>query len=98
MALINQADIYTYLETLCIETGFIRVPKNAMYTPNDLGNVLIHASTSTANSIESAVQYLEEYYPDKKIMSADTAHIYVQDYQKDELLNSFAKVNSFLVN
>ena len=96
MALIDQADIYTYLKTLCINSGFFRVPKNAMYKPNDLANVLIHASTSTANSIESAVQDLEVCFSDKKILSADTAHIYLQDYHKDELLKSFAKINSFL--
>ena len=51
MALIDQTDIYTYLKTLCVDSGFFRVPINATYKPNDLANVLIHASTSTANSL-----------------------------------------------
>ena len=95
MALIDQTDIYAYLKTLCIDSGIFRVPKNAMYKPSDLANVLIHASTSTANSIESAVQDLMVCFPDSKIPSADTVHSYLQDAHKNELLNSFTKMNSF---
>ena len=98
MALIDQTDIYAYLKTLCVDSGFFRVPKNAMYKPSDLANVLIHASTSTANSIESAAQDLMDCFPDSKIPSADTVHSYLQDAHKDELLNSFANMNTYFID
>ncbi len=96
MALINQTEIYTNFKNICVNSGFFRVPTNAIYKPNDLANVLIHASTSTANSIESAVQDLEICFPDSKIACADTIHDYLKKFPKDELLNSFNDINTLL--
>jgi hypothetical protein len=96
MTLIDQTDIYTYLKNLGIDSGFFRIPQNARYKPNDLADVLIHASTSPTNSIESAVQDLMHSYPDSKIPNADTIHNYLKNYKKDELLNSFNKMNMLL--
>jgi len=98
MALIDQTDIYDYLKSLCVDSGFFRVPKNAMYKPSDLANVLIHASTSTANSIESAVQDMKVCFTDSKIPSADTIHNYLQDANKNDLLNSFANMNTYFID
>lgn len=96
MTLIDQTDIYTYLKNLGIDSGFFRVPQNARYKPNDLADVLIHASTSPTDSIESAVQDLMQSYPGSKIPNADTIHNYLKNYEKDELLNSFNKMNMLL--
>jgi len=75
--LIKQSDISAALgNKLCGEGGFIRVPEGAEYSAEDATNVLLHAATSSSNSIESAVQDLQAMHPISRIPCADTVHIW----------------------
>ena len=99
MAPINQTDIYTILKNLSIDSGFFRVPRNAFYSPDDVANVLIHASTSSTDSIESASYDLKELYPDFRIPSADTIHGHIKRcHDVKSLLKSFTEINYSLID
>ena len=58
--IVKQSDLGAILiNKLCGEGGFIRVPGGAEYNAEDAINVVLHAATSSSNSVESAVQDLQ---------------------------------------
>ena len=63
--------------------GFIRVPGGAEYNAEDVINVVLHAATSSSNSIESAVQDLQAMHPISRIPCADTVHTVHTQYRVD---------------
>ena len=59
--IVKQSDLRPILmNKLCGEGSFIRVPEGAEYSAEGATNVVLHAATSSSNSIEAAVQDLRE--------------------------------------
>ncbi|PXF57678.1 MAG: hypothetical protein C4B59_14745 [Candidatus Methanogaster sp.] len=97
--LIKQLDIRAaLLNKLCGEGGFIRVPEGAEYSAEDATNLLLHAATSSSNSIESAVQDLQAMHPISRIPCADTVHTYVKENNIDEMMSFYRKMSSEFID
>ena len=54
------------------QDNIIKLPSNADYETEKVLNVLLHAATSTSNSLESASNDLKRKNPETKIPSSDT--------------------------
>ncbi len=77
--LVKQSELRAVpINKLCGEGNFIRVPEGAEYSAEDAINVVLHATTSSSNSIEAAVQDLQEIHPISRIPCADTVHTYIK--------------------
>jgi len=97
--IVKQSDLGAILiNKLCDEGGFIRVPGGAEYNAEDVINVVLHAATSSSNSIESAVQDLQAMHPISRIPCADTVHTYVKENDIDEMISFFRKINSEFID
>ena len=75
------------------EHNIIKLPSNADYKIENVLNLLLHAATSTSNSLESASNDLKRKYSEVKIPSADTIFNYINRNKIDDILFSFRKMN-----
>lgn len=73
--------------------NIIKLPSNADYEFEKVLNVLLHAATSTSDSLESASNDLKRKYPEAKIPSADTIFNYIYCNKIEEILSSFRTIN-----
>jgi len=73
--------------------NIIKLPSNADYEFEKVLNVLLHAATSTSDSLESASNDLKRKYPEAKIPSADTIFNYINCNKIEEILASFRTIN-----
>jgi hypothetical protein len=73
--------------------SIIKLPSNADYEFEKVLNVLLHAATSTSNSLESASNDLKRKYPKAKIPSADTIFNYINCNSIEDILSSFRAIN-----
>jgi hypothetical protein len=73
--------------------NIIKLPSNADYEFESVLNVLLHAATSTSNSLESASNDLKRKNPEAKIPSADTIFNYVNCNNIEDILSSFRTIN-----
>jgi len=73
-------------------------PKVQNIAAEDATNVVLHTAISSSNSIESAVQDLQEMHPISKIPCADTVHAYINVNDIDEMMVFFRKINSELID
>jgi len=73
--------------------NIIKLPSNADYEFEKVLNVLLHAATSTSDSLESASNDLKRKYPEAKIPSADTIFNYINYNKIEEILSSFRTIN-----
>jgi hypothetical protein len=73
--------------------NIIKLPSNAEYEFEKVLNVLLHAATSTSNSLESASNDLKRKYPEAKIPSADTIFNYINCNSIEDILSSFRTIN-----
>jgi len=97
--IVKQSDLRAILmNKLCGEENFIRVPEGAEYSAEDATNVVLHAATSSSNSIEAAVQDLREMHPISRIPCADTVHTYMKWNDIDEMMLFFRKMNSEFID
>ena len=97
--LVKQSDIRAILmNKLCGEGSFIRVPEGAEYSAEGATNVVLHAATSSSNSIEAAVQDLQAMHPISRIPCADTVHTYIKENDIDEMMLFFRKMNSEFID
>ena len=97
--LVKQSDLRAVLmNKLCGEGSLIRVPEGAEYSAEDATNVLLHAATSSSDSIESAVQDLQAMHPISRIPCADTVHTYMKESDIGEMLSFFRKMNSEFID
>ena len=97
--LVKQSDIRAILmNKLCGEGSLMRVPEGADYSAEDATNVLLHAATSSSDSIEAAVQDLQVMYPISRIPCADTVHTYMKENDVGEMLSFFRKMNSEFID
>jgi len=71
----------------------ITLPESANYGCQDILNVLLHASTFSTNSLESASNDLKSKNPDLRIPSADTIFNYIKDNNIEDTLSAFRKMN-----
>ena len=69
------------------------MPSNADYETEKVLNVLLHAATSTSNSLESASNDLKRKNPETKIPSSDTIFNYVNCNNIKDILSSFRTIN-----
>nr|QNT35673.1 hypothetical protein HAHEADPM_00007 [uncultured Methanosarcinales archaeon] len=97
--LVKQSDIRAILmNKLCGEGSLMRVPEGADYSAEDATNVLLHAATSSSDSIEAAVQDLQVMYPISRIPCADTVHTYMKENDVGEMMSFFRKMNSEFID
>jgi hypothetical protein len=97
--IVKQSDLRAILmNKLCGEGTFIRVPEGAEYSAEGATNVVLHAATSSSNSIEAAVQDLQEMHPISRIPCADTVHTYLKENDIDEMMSFFRKMNSEFID
>ena len=97
--LIKQSDIRAVLvNRLCGEGSLIQVPEGAEYSAEDATNVLLHAATSSSDSIEAAMQDLQAMHPISRIPCADTVHTYMKENDVGEMLSFFRKMNSEFID
>jgi len=73
--------------------NIIKLPSNANYEFEKVLNVLLHAATSTSNSLESASNDLKRKYPEAKIPSADTIFNYLNCNKIEDILSTFRTIN-----
>jgi len=73
--------------------SIIKLPSNADYEFEKVLNVLLHAATSTSDSLESASNDLKRKYPEAKIPSADTIFNYINCNGIEDILSSFRTIN-----
>lgn len=73
--------------------NLIKLPSNADYEFEKILNVLLHAATSTSNSLESASNDLKRKNPDAKIPSSDTIFNYINCNNIGEILSAFRTIN-----
>jgi Transposase DDE domain len=78
--------------------SIIKLPSNAAYEIEKVLNVLLHATTSTSNSLESASNDLKRKNPEARIPSSDTIFNYVNCNNIEDILSSFRTINSEIFN
>ncbi|MDD3246463.1 MAG: ISH3 family transposase [Methanosarcina sp.] len=72
----------------------ITLPAEANYSYQETLNVLLHAATSSSNSLESASNDLRSKIPNLRIPSADTIFNYIKSNSTEDVLSSFRKINN----
>ena len=74
------------------------MPEGAEYSAEDATNLLLHAATSSSDSVEAAVQDLQAMHPISRIPCADTVHTYMKENDVGEMLSFFRKMNSEFID
>lgn len=95
--MIQPASILALTSELFSKTRIINLPEDTTYSFQDTLNVILHAATSTTNSIESASTYLRMKNPDKDVPSADSIHNYINSNSIDYILSSFRQINTEII-
>jgi uncharacterized protein (DUF1810 family) len=90
---IDTASLLAVSSELFSKYDIITLPESANYRCQNILNVLLHASTSSTNSLESASNDLKSKNPDLKIPSADTIFNYIKDNNIEDSLSAFRKMN-----
>lgn len=73
--------------------NIITLPDEANYSYQEFLNVLLHAATSSTDSLESASNDLRSKIPNIRIPSADTIFNYIKPNSVENILSSFRKIN-----
>ena len=79
------------------KTSIIKLPEGTTYSFQDTLNVILHAATSTSNSIESARADLKIKNPDRKVLSADSIHDYINSNSIDYIMSAFRQINTEII-
>jgi len=91
---IQTTSLLAIISELFNKASIINLPKGAKYNLQDTLNVILHAATSTTDSIESASIDLQIKNPEQKVQSGDSVHDYINSNRIDHILSSFRKINS----
>lgn len=91
---IQNTDFLALTSELCGKARIINLPENATYGFQDTLNVLLHAATSTTNSIESASTDLKIKTPTKNVPSADSVYNYINSNSVNYIISSFRQINA----
>ncbi len=94
MSGIDRASLLALSSELFSIVNIITLPAEANYSYQEFLNVLLHAATSSTNSLESASNDLRSKIPNVRIPSADTIFNYIRYNSIDNILSSFRKINS----
>ena len=73
--------------------NIIKLPSSANYDFEKTLNVLLHAATSTTNSLESASKDLKRKNPEAEIPSSDTIFNYINCNKIGDILSAFRTIN-----
>ena len=93
MTLTCNVSLLTTAFEMLSKYNIIKLPSNADYETEKVLNVLLHAATSTSNSLESASNDLKRKNPETKIPSSDTIFNYVNCNNIKDILSSFRTIN-----
>lgn len=94
---IQKTNLLALTSELFGKSKIINLPEKTEYSFQDTLNVLLHAATSTTNSIESASNDLRMKTPNKNVPSADSIHGYINSNSIDYLMSSFRKINTEII-
>ena len=97
MKFLKSASMLAVSSELLSKMNIIKLPENTKYNLQDTLNVLLHAATSSTNSLESASNDLKSKNPDKKIPSADTISNYINTNTIEYILSAFREINSSIL-
>jgi len=89
----DAASLLAASSELISKYNIITLPESANYECQDTLNVLLHAATSSTNSLESASNDLQRQNHDLRIPSADTIFNYIKENKIEDILYSFRKMN-----
>jgi len=91
---IDTASLLAVSSELLSIVDIITLPDEANYSYQEFLNVLLHAATSSTDSLESASNDLRSKIPNIRIPSADTIFNYIKPNSIENILSSFRKINS----
>jgi hypothetical protein len=91
---IENTNLLAFTSKLIGKTRLINIPENTKYGFQDALNVLLHAATSTTNSVESASNDLRMKTPNKNVPSGDSIHGYINTNSIDYIMSSFRQINT----
>jgi hypothetical protein len=90
---IDTASLLAASSELLSIVNIITLPDEANYSYQEFLNVLLHAATSSTDSLESASNDLRLKVPEIRIPSADTIFNYIKPNSVENILSSFRKIN-----
>jgi Transposase DDE domain len=90
---IDTASLLAVSSELLSIVNIITLPNDANYSYQEFLNVLLHAATSSTDSLESASNDLRSKVPEIRIPSADTIFNYIKPNSVEDVLSSFRKIN-----
>jgi len=93
MSGIDRASLLALSSELFNIVNIITLPAEANYSYQEFLNVLLHAATSSTDSLESASNDLRSKIPNIRVPSADTIFNYIKINSIDNILSSFRKIN-----
>jgi len=93
MSGIETASLLAVSSELFSTVNIITLPGEANYSYQEALNVLLHAATSSTNSLESSSNDLRSKIPNIRIPSADTIFNYIKSNSVENILSSFRKIN-----
>ena len=91
---IDTASLLAVSSELLSIVNIITLPDEANYSYQEFLNVLLHAATSSTDSLESASNDLRSKIPNIRIPSADTIFNYIKPNSIENILSSFRKINN----
>ncbi len=91
---IQTASILALTSELFGKARIINLPEKVDYSFQETLNVLLHAATSTSNSIESASKDLRNKSPNKNVPCGDSIHTYINSNSIDYIMSSFRQINN----
>ncbi len=91
---IQTASILALTSELFGKARIINLPEKVDYSFQETLNVLLHAATSTSNSIESASEDLRNKSPYKNVPCGDSIHTYINSNSIDYIMSSFRQINN----
>jgi hypothetical protein len=94
---IENTNLLAFTSELLGKTRLINIPENTDYSFQDTLNVLLHAATSTTNSVESASIDLRTKTPYKNVPSGDSVHGYIKVNSIDYIMSSFRQINAKII-
>lgn len=95
---IQTANMLAITSELLSKARIIKLPEGVKYSYQDMLNVILHAATSTSNSLESASIDLKLKNPNSKVLSSDRIHEYIHSNTVDYILSSYRSINSELID
>jgi len=94
---IQTTNLLALTSELFSKSKIINLPEKAEYSFQDTLNVLLHAATSTSNSIESASIDLRMKTQNNNVPSGDSIHGYINSNSIDYIMSSFRLINREII-